>query len=160
MISSDQTLVANSSAGIAYPVSLTSTTLGVCTVVDGAIHVVAAGTCSITASQAGDGTYSAASSVSKSIVISKLTQTITFTQPTAMNLTSADQVLTASTTAGISYSIIFTSTTLGVCTVVDGAIRVVAVGTCSITASQAGDGTYSAASNIRKNFTIGKAPRS
>jgi len=155
--STDQPLVATSNATGSYPVTFTSTTLSTCTIVNGAIHVVSAGTCSITASQAGDGTYAAASSVSKSITITKLAQTITFTQPSAMTMTTADQPLVATSNATGSYPVTFTSTTLSICTVVNGAIKVVSAGTCSITASQAGDGTYAAAANVSRSISVMQA---
>jgi hypothetical protein len=156
MTTADQALAATSSAGGSYPVSLASTTTSVCTIVNGAVHAVSAGTCSITASQAGDGTYLAASNVSKSFEITKNAQTITFTQPIAMTMTTADQALVATSSAGISYPVSFTSTTTSVCTIVNRAVHVVSAGTCSITASQAGDGTYSPATNVVETLTISK----
>ena len=153
--SSNQTLVATSSAGISYPITFTSTTTGICTVVAGAIDVLATGTCSITASQAGDGTYNPATSVIRSITVSKIPQIITFNQPAAMTRTSSDQPLVASSNAGDTYTVNFASTTTNVCTVLSRAIHIVAPGTCSITASQAGDSDYATASAVR-SIVIGK----
>jgi hypothetical protein len=155
--SDPQTLVATSSAGISYPVTLTSTTSSICTVVNGAIQVVSAGTCFITASQAGDGTYLPAINVVRSIAITKLANAITFTSPVAMTMASNPQTLVATSSAGSSYPVAFASTTSSICTVANGAIQAVATGTCSITASQAGDGTYLAAANVSKSFVITKS---
>jgi uncharacterized protein YaiE (UPF0345 family) len=152
MTSSPQTLVATSSAGISYPVTLTSTTSSICTVVNGAIQVVSAGTCSITASRSGDGNYLPAINVVRSIAITKLANTITFTQPAAMTMTSDPQPLVATTSTGS--SVTFTSATSSICTVVNRAIQVVKVGTCSITASQAGNAGTTVASNVIKSITI------
>ena len=55
-----------------------TTPTGVCTIAGSTITFVSAGTCSITASQAGDATYVAATSVTRSFNITKLANTITF----------------------------------------------------------------------------------
>jgi hypothetical protein len=152
-------LVATSSAGNLYPVSFASTTTGVCTIVSGAIHVVGGGICSITASRAGDGIYLPATNVVKTIKINKLTQSISFNQPAAMSTLDADQALVATSNATGSYPVSFASTTTAVCTIVNGKIHAVTGGTCSITASQAGDGTYWPASSVVKSIAI-KQPQS
>jgi len=159
--SSSQALTATSSAGNSYPVTLISNSTDICTISNRAIVVVKSGTCSITASQSGDGTYLAASSVTRLIVISKLDQTITFNQPNAMTVTSGDQGISATSSATGSYPVSFASTTTGFCTIESGpVIRVVAAGTCSITASQAGDDTYTAAASVTRSVVISKLAQS
>ena len=164
MISADQLLSATSSATGSYPVSYLSTTTGVCTIVaSGAnrfVHAVAPGTCSITASQAGDATYSAAVSVVKTLVVAKIAQSITFIAPEGMTMTSGDQVLNATSSAGGSYPVRFTSTTTSVCKVVDGNIlRAVSAGTCSVIASQPGDARYLPANNVSRSLILSTAKR-
>jgi photosystem II stability/assembly factor-like uncharacterized protein len=155
--SGSQALAATSSAGNSYPVTLTSNYPLICSISNRAIVVVKSGTCSITASQSGDGTYQSATSITKTFVISKATQTITFNQPAAMSVTSDTQTLTATSSAGGSYPISFASADSGICAIESGSvIRVVSAGTCSITASQAGDDTYTAAASVVKTFVIGK----
>ena len=152
--SSDQVLVATSSAGPSFPVSFSTSTNSICTVTSGAIKAVAAGTCSITASQAGDRTTAAANNVTKTLSITKNPQTITFTQPSAMTISSSDQVLVATSSAGPSFPVSFSTSTSGVCSVVTGAIHVLAAGTCIITASQIGDLITAAAINVSKSITV------
>jgi len=155
--SGSQALTATSSAGNSYAVTLTSNYPLICSISNRAIVVVKSGTCSITASQSGDGTYQSATSITKTFVISKATQTITFNQPAAMSVTSDTQTLTATSSAGGSYPISFASADSGICAIESGSvIRVVSAGTCSITASQAGDDTYTAAASVVKTFVIGK----
>ncbi|MEA2279472.1 MAG: hypothetical protein QOK21_79, partial [Solirubrobacteraceae bacterium] len=60
---------ATASSGL--PVTYTSSTASVCTIVSGKVHVVAAGNCTVTASQAGNASYSAAQSVSRTFAIGK-----------------------------------------------------------------------------------------
>ncbi len=133
------------------PVTLTSGTTGVCTVSSFTITLVAAGTCTTTASQAGDSTYAAATPVVRSFQITAA-QTITYVQPT-------DEVLTAGTkivapTADSNLPVTLTSGTTGVCTVSSFTITLVAAGTCTTTASQAGNSTYAAATPVVRSFQI------
>ena len=61
------TLAATSDSGL--PVSYTSLTTGVCTVTGATVSLLAAGTCTIAADQLGDGSYTAAPSVTQSFTI-------------------------------------------------------------------------------------------
>ena len=73
MVQSPQTLQATASSGLA--VTLTSNTPAVCSIVSGQAVQVGSGTCSITASQPGQAlNYSAATSVTRSFIISKADQ--------------------------------------------------------------------------------------
>jgi hypothetical protein len=161
--SPDLPLTATSNAtGGSYPVTYASANNAICSIVGSSptfsIRVVAPGTCSITASQAGDGTYAPATNVVRAFTIGKLSQTITFNAIPAMTVTSADQAISATSTSLL--SVRFTSTTPAVCTIVSGnKIKAVSAGTCSITASQAGNSTYSAAKNVIKSFVLASARR-
>ena len=79
-------------------------------------------------------------------------QSITFGQPAAITLPSGGISLTASATSGLAVS--FTSNTLPVCTVAGATVTPLGAGTCSITASQAGDGTFAAATPVTRTFTV------
>jgi hypothetical protein len=154
------TVTLNASASSGLAVGFTSTTTGVCTTsgTNGAtVTFVSAGSCAITASQAGDANYAAAE-VSESFAISQGTQTITFTPPAAQVFTPGGTVtLNASASSGLPVS--FTSTTTGVCTTsgTNGAtVSFVAVGTCAITARQAGDANYDPAEDVERSFDIGQ----
>ncbi|MDE2501667.1 MAG: hypothetical protein KGL18_01635, partial [Burkholderiales bacterium] len=80
-------LVASASSGL--PVTLTSTTTPVCTVSGDTLTLVAAGSCSLTASQPGDATYAAATPVTVSFgVAAPGVTTLTFASGfAAANLT-------------------------------------------------------------------------
>ena len=139
-------------------VALASTTTSVCTVSGFVITFVSAGTCSITASQPGDSTYSAATNVVRSFTIAAAAltpQVITFAQPANQQLSTGS--LTVAPTADSGLTVALASTTTSVCTVSGFVITFVSAGTCSITASQPGDSTYSAATNVVRSFTIAAA---
>ena len=161
LASPDQSLVASSSAGSSYPVKFAANNaensaglqlpMTACTVRNGAIHVVSAGTCSITAYQIGDSTYGPAA-VTRTFTIAKLPQTITFTGPTGVTVSTTPQTLSATSSAGGSYPVSF-ATSSATCTIDGTTLTVVSAGTCSITASQAGDGTYAPAT-LSRSITI------
>ena len=79
-------------------------------------------------------------------------QTISFTQPSDTTTATASVALTASATSGLSVSL--TSTTASVCTVSGTTATILTAGTCSITASQAGDGDWATAADVTRSFAI------
>ena len=70
------TPAATASSGL--PVSYASNSPTICTIAGSTISFVAAGTCSITASQAGDATYAAATPVTRTFSVTTGVNTITF----------------------------------------------------------------------------------
>ena len=147
-------LVASSSAGL--PVALTSTTAGVCTVSGSTLTLVAVGTCSLDANQAGDATYAPATAVTRSFSVAAAAQTITFASPGNQTLGTTPPALVASASSGLAVS--FSSTTPGICTVNGSALTLVAVGSCAISASQAGSSAYLPATTVSRVFQVGAAP--
>jgi hypothetical protein len=61
---------------------------------------------------------------------------------------------TVAPTASSSLTVMLTSTTTGICTVAGFVITAVGSGTCSITASQAGNANYEAAPDVIRTFSI------
>ncbi|MGA1699351.1 MAG: hypothetical protein ACO4AZ_10805, partial [Ilumatobacteraceae bacterium] len=125
--------------------------------------MVAAGTCTIRASQTGNSNYNAATSVDRSFTISKAAQTITFSTSGAGTKTYGDSAfsLSATTTgtnsSGNALTVSFASTTPGVCSTggSNGAtVTIVAAGTCSLEASQAGNELFDAATPVAQSITI------
>ena len=144
---------ATSTSGL--PVSFASGTTSVCTVSGSALTLVAAGACTINASQAGNSTYSPAATVSRSFTINPATlllQTITFNAPATQTIGVAPPALSATSTSGLSVS--FASGTTSVCTVSGSALTLVAAGTCTINASQSGNSTYAAAIIVYRSLSI------
>ncbi|MBD9370327.1 fibronectin type III domain-containing protein, partial [Xanthomonas sp. XNM01] len=80
------------------------------------------------------------------------TQTITFVNPGAQNF-GTTPTLTATSDSGLTPT--FTSSTTGVCTVTSGGVLTfVTAGTCTINADQPGNGSYLAASQVSRSFTV------
>ncbi|WP_338726086.1 Ig-like domain-containing protein [Shewanella baltica] len=235
------TLTATSDSGLTP--TFTSSTTGVCTISSGGLlNLVSVGTCTINADQAGDSSYLAATTVSRSFSISavvpgaptaasatagdtqasvtfsapiftggaaitgytatsnpggftgtsasspltvtgltngvaytftvtatnsvgtgaasaatssttpKAIQTITFADPGAQSFGTAPTLM-ASASSGL--TVTFTSSTTGVCTInAGGALTFGSTGTCTIDANQAGDGSYLAAAQVSRSFTV------
>jgi hypothetical protein len=149
------TLSATASSGLT--VAFTSATTGVCTVSGTTVTLLAPGTCTINANQAGNGTYAAAAQVQRSFAIAYLTQTISFDALTGATLgVSSAPLIKASASSGLGVS--FSSATPGVCAVSGSIISMLNPGTCTISASQAGNGTYSAAATVNQSFSITAKP--
>jgi hypothetical protein len=85
----------------------------------------------------------------------KAAQTITFAGIATKTYGDADFAPGASASSGLGVS--YSSDNLGVATIVSGQIHIVGAGTANITASQGGDGTYLAASNVVQALTVNKA---
>ncbi|MCU1312099.1 MAG: hypothetical protein JWO20_3224 [Candidatus Angelobacter sp.] len=93
------------------------------------------------------------------LLIGNATQTITF--GALANKTYGDAPFTVSATGGASGNpVTFSSTTAPVCTTsgTNGStVTIVSTGTCTIKASQAGNSSYNAATDVNQSFTIAKA---
>ena len=148
-------LSATASSGLA--VTLASLTPSYCTVSGSTLTIVAAGSCQVKATQAGNTTFAAATDVTNTFNITKAIQAITFTSPGGQTIGTAAPVLSA--TGGASGSAVtIASSTASVCTVSGTALTLVAAGNCTLTASQAGNTNYSAATDVVNTFAVAAAP--
>ena len=141
---------ATASSGLA--VTFTSLTTPVCTMSSDTVTLVAAGTCTIRATQAGNQDYAAATPVNQSFQVTKASQTITFAA--LPNQTLGTPPFTISATASSGLAVSFASTTTTVCTVSGDTVTLVAVGRCTIHATQAGDADYTAATPVNQSFQV------
>ena len=84
-------------------------------------------------------------------------QTITFASPGNQAVGTPPPALTAAASSGLPVTI--TSSTGSVCTVSGTTLTLVAAGTCSLSANQAGDGSYAPAAPVTVSFAVtGGAP--
>lgn len=236
--------VSATGGGSNNPVTFASTTQAICTVTGNTVTPVAAGTCTLTASQAGNASYLDATPVSQSFTVLPAgslaitsanaatftiasagsftvtatgspapTLSVTGALPSGVTFTPATGVLAGTPAAGSagSYPLTFTasngvaanatqsftltvakiaqaisfgalgnkvlgdapfavnatggasgnavtfgSATSSTCTVAGNTVTLVAAGTCTITASQAGNASYSDAAPVSQSFSIGQ----
>ncbi|MFM2309658.1 MAG: hypothetical protein RLY87_1780, partial [Chloroflexota bacterium] len=117
------------------PVVYVSETPSVCTIVDGKVHIISGGDCTITASSPAGGGFSAAPPVSRTIKVRK-PQVITFPAITGKPYTSPAFELGATAESGL--PITYTSDTPTICEIVGTKVRLLAEGVCKVTANQSG----------------------
>jgi fibronectin type 3 domain-containing protein len=133
-------------------VSYTSADTTVATILNGKIHIKGAGATVVTASQAGNAFYLSASSVSQSLTVNKLVQTITFNALPAKRPGDADVTLTGTASSGSPVNYVSSDSTVAI--IVNGKIHITGTGTSIITATQAGNNTYSAATAVSQTFKV------
>lgn len=141
---------ATASSGLA--VTYTSADPAVATIIANKIHIVGAGSTTITATQAGNGIFAAATAVSVQLVVNKANQTITFPAIALKTPTDADFDLNATASSGLAVS--YRSSNTAVATIVAGKVRIVAAGSAVITASQIGSANYNAAAEVSQNLDV------
>ena len=148
-------LTATASSGLA--VSYSSSNRSVATISGNTVTIVGAGTTTITASQAGNGTYNAAPNVDQTLTVNKANQTITFNalSDNALsdkNCGDSSFALTATASSGLDVS--YASSGTGVATISGSTVTIVGAGTTTITASQSGNVNYNAAANVQQSLMV------
>jgi hypothetical protein len=137
------------------PLSFSSSTPNICTISGTNMNLFALGTCTITASQAGNANYSAAASVQQNITITPELQSISFfppgNPPGTITQDKSPITLTATATSGLPVTY---SATGAACSVSGSVATLLVVGTCTITASQSGGGNYQAATPVSIQLTV------
>ena len=136
--------------------TLAALTPAVCGVSGTTISLLTTGNCTIQASQAGNGAYSAATNVTRTFAVmaSAQSQTITFNPIADQKLTSGPVVAFAIASSRLPVTVV--SVTPAVCAVTGTSVSFVTAGTCTLNASQAGNATYAAALTVAQSFAVGK----
>lgn len=154
------------------PVTATSTTLDVCTVANGVVTILKAGTCTISTSQGGNDNFNPAQDVNRSFTISKGNRTISLksksdagysnsydpsgyaswgdTPPSLGSLSTEDDSDTKTYSLGNNSS--------GCTVATNGQVTFTGPGTCVVKVSIAGD-RFNDATSTEASFTIGKKPQ-
>ncbi len=149
------TFASGATASSGLTVALTSLTPGICTVSGLSITTVATGSCTIEANQGGDATYGAAAPVSQTFSVStKTSQSITFPDPGPQTFSGSSFSLGSNASASSGLAVSLASLTVDTCTVSGLSITIIATGSCSVRASQAGDATFAAASPVEQTFLV------
>jgi hypothetical protein len=128
-----------------------------CIVTGGTVTGVAAGTCTVAANQAGNGTYDPAPQATQSITLGKSGQTITFGAAPSVAVGGTG---TLSASASSQLPVVFSSLTPSTCSVTGSTVVGLAPGACTVAANQAGNGTYDPAPQATQSFTLGKIGQS
>ncbi len=158
------TVAASASSGLAVVFTIASASAGVCTVAGAAVSLVGAGVCTINANQAGNTSYEPALQVQQSFSVSTpppASQTISFTSSAPGSAVYGGVPYTISAIAGSGLPVGFSAapSSAGVCTVSGATVSLVGVGTCTVNANQAGNGSYLAAPQVQQSFAVARAPQ-
>ncbi len=147
------TEIADASASSGLSVIYTSNTPEVCSVTsDGTITPLSAGVCSITASQPGNDDWNSANPVTTLFLVSTKPQTISFPSLSTMTVGESFDI-SATATSALTVTLANNSST--VCSLAeDGTVTALEIGECSITATQPGDATWSAADSVTRTFRV------
>lgn len=144
----------SSSSGL--PVTVTSNDTDVCTVASGIVTVVGAGTCSLTAAQAGNADYAAASNATQTFAVAKATQAAL-----AMSSTSSvryGEAITLASTGGSGTGAVAYSVDAGTCTIASGVLTVGNAGSlCQVKVTNVGDANYDPRTSAAQTITIAQA---
>lgn len=118
------------------------------------VVLTGAGTVVLAATQPGDATFAAADEVVTSFSVSKATQTIDFPPLTSVSAGGGAVRLEAFATSGL--AVTYTSSNPAVATIFNDAILPLGAGTATITAAQAGDGNWQAATAITRDLVVSR----
>ena len=147
-------LSATASSGL--PVSYSSSNTSVATVFGNTVTIVGVGNTTITASQAGDATFTATTAIQLFTVNSVTQQVQTITFGSLASKTYGDATFSLSATASSGLSVSYASSNPLVATVSGNTVTIVGSGSTIIAASQSGNSTYGAATNVEQVLTVGK----
>jgi len=145
------TLMLSGAASSGLAIGYTSTTPAVCTVSGNVASFLIGGTCGITAAQAGNSIYAAATAVSQSFTVNKAAQTITFATPSTQFVGTP---LALSATASSGLPVTFSTSTASVCSVSGSTATFISSGGCIIIAAQAGNSSIAAAPSVSRAFSV------
>ena len=134
--------------------SLGSGTLNSSGVATLAVTTLPVGSDNITASYAGDTNYAPVTSTAVTVTVSKAAQTITFTAPTTP-VTYGITPIPLTATATSQLTVTFTVT--GPANVSGSTLTITGAGSVVVTAAQAGNSNYAAATSVAKTITVSKA---
>lgn len=157
-------LTASASSGL--PVTFTAQPASVCTITGKMLTPLATGSCTVTASQAGNTEFAAAADVPRSFDIQPpvlLEQAISFTSSVPAGVTvgeSYEAVATGGASGNpVTFSIAVDTAT--VCAIKDDGhtVRFVAEGLCTIHADQAGNAQYAPAPQAQQNVEVAPLAR-
>ncbi|RVT79762.1 T9SS type A sorting domain-containing protein [Flavobacterium sufflavum] len=143
---------ATATSGLA--VAYSSSDESVVNIVDGKLHILAAGITTITAAQAGNADYSAAAPQTQLVTVVKKNQIIDFASIETKLIGDPDFNPAATATSGL--AVTYSSSDESVVSIVNGQIHIVSAGSCEITASQSGNNVYSPAAVVKQQLIVNK----
>jgi hypothetical protein len=128
--------VYSSVEGYVLPKSSTPT---ICFPIGFSLRIISGGTCMLTYQTAATSTHLASDIYNQTFVITRDSQTISFTPPATANLSAKTLALSATASGG--GVITYQSASTGICSITGSTLNLLKSGNCAITATQAGSAT-------------------
>jgi hypothetical protein len=152
------TATATATSGLPVTLTIDASASTVCTISGSTVSFIGVGTCVIDANQAGNANYNAAPQVQQSFLVSKGSQTISFTStaPAGATVGGPTYTATATATSGLPVTLTIDASASAVCTISGSTVSFIGVGTCVIDANQAGNANYNAAPQVQQSFGVAK----
>ena len=116
-----------------------ATTPTVCIAAGFYVQIIGGGTCTLTYQSEATTTYLASDLYKVSFEVTRDPQTITFSLPTSVNLSSKTVALSATTSSG--GALLYTTSTPDSCSITGSTLNLLKSGNCSVTATQPGTST-------------------
>jgi hypothetical protein len=116
-----------------------ATTPTVCIAAGFYVQIIGGGTCTLTYQSEATTTYLASDLYKVSFEVTRDPQTITFSLPTSVNLSSKTVALSATTSSG--GALLYTTSTPDSCSITGSTLNLLKSGNCSVTATQSGTST-------------------
>jgi hypothetical protein len=139
--------------GINGYITPVSATPSICNAVGNYINIFSGGTCTLNYSTPGTLTYLPSDVYALTFQITRTSQSITFTPPANVALTSKNLALTASTSSGL--PVAFESSTPKICSVSGNSLNLLSPGTCEVSATQIGSATIAPATTTHSIVLTG-----
>lgn len=151
------TVAATASSGLPVVFSAAASSAGVCSLSGSTVTFVGVGTCTVDADQAGGSGYEPAPQTRQSFAVGRASQAISFasTPPVPAAVGGPDYDVAANASSGLTVGFAAAPASAGVCTVSGSTVSLVGAGTCTVVASQGGNGTYEPAAQVQQSFTVG-----
>ena len=150
----DMPITLNANANSGLDVTYSSSNDNVAAVSGNTLTITGVGTTILTANQAGNANYNAATAVTRTITIGKGSQIISWNQ--TLSVTYGDEPITLSANTNSGLDVIYSSNNNNVATVSGNTLTITGVGTTTLTANQAGNANYNVATTITKTITVNK----
>lgn len=146
-------LSASASSGLPVTITVDATSTAVCSVAGSTVTFLTGGTCTLRANQGGNLGWNAAPEVSEDVAVTKRGQTISFVAPGTASVGTA-RVLSASASSGLGVILAVAPGSSTICTLTGSTVRYLKPGTCTITASQAGNAVFLAAPPVADSTLV------
>ena len=148
-------VAATASSGLPVAFSTPASSNGICAVSGSTVSLVGGGTCTISANQAGNGSYAPAPQAQQSFTVARAAQTITITStPPPVDKHSPPYAIAATATSGlaVSFSVAVESST--VCTLSGASVTFLKKGDCVVNANQSGSSQYLPAAQAQQTIVV------